>query len=79
MVRARMNRRIERFETIGLFPRIMILDGVSLCRQLRHRSDDAFHFCASHDDYQVLDGGKSRNVLAADLCVEYMIKSAKLA
>ena len=79
MVRARMNRRIEHFETMGLFPRIMILDGVSLYRQLRHRNEDAFHFCASHDDYQVFDGGKSRKVLAAELCVESMITSAKLA
>eukprot|EP00959_Pyramimonas_sp_CCMP1952_P330847 6928261-Pyramimonas_sp.AAC.1 len=57
----------------------MILDGVSLCRQLRHRNEDASHFCASHDDYQVFDGGKSRKVLAAELCVESMITSAKLA
>eukprot|EP00959_Pyramimonas_sp_CCMP1952_P405120 8490923-Pyramimonas_sp.AAC.1 len=40
MFKARMNRRIEHYKTIGLFPRIMILDGVSLYRQLRHRPGD---------------------------------------
>eukprot|EP00959_Pyramimonas_sp_CCMP1952_P226074 4727666-Pyramimonas_sp.AAC.1 len=60
MVRAGMKRRIERYKTIGLFPIIMVLDGVSLYRQLRHRTGDVFHYSATHHDYKAFDGGKSR-------------------
>eukprot|EP00959_Pyramimonas_sp_CCMP1952_P065989 1377574-Pyramimonas_sp.AAC.1 len=44
LVRARMNRRIERYKAMGMFPRIMVLAGVSLYRQLRHRPGDFFHY-----------------------------------
>eukprot|EP00959_Pyramimonas_sp_CCMP1952_P114161 2386954-Pyramimonas_sp.AAC.1 len=58
LVRARMKRRIEHYKAIGLFPRLMILDGVSLYRQLKHRPGDVFHFGASHPDYKLYSGGR---------------------
>eukprot|EP00959_Pyramimonas_sp_CCMP1952_P394883 8273857-Pyramimonas_sp.AAC.1 len=57
----------------------MILDGVSLYRQLKHRPGDVFHYSASHQDYKMNDGGKFRKVIAAQLCADYMITTAKLA
>eukprot|EP00959_Pyramimonas_sp_CCMP1952_P379371 7946615-Pyramimonas_sp.AAC.1 len=58
LVRARMNRRIEHYKAIGLFPIIVILDGVSLYRQLRHRSGDSFHFASTHQEYTMNKGGQ---------------------
>eukprot|EP00959_Pyramimonas_sp_CCMP1952_P034406 721038-Pyramimonas_sp.AAC.1 len=43
MVRARMNRRIEHYKTVGMFPSKMVLDGVGLYRQLKHRPGGIFH------------------------------------
>eukprot|EP00959_Pyramimonas_sp_CCMP1952_P281537 5884889-Pyramimonas_sp.AAC.1 len=79
LVRARMNRRIEHYKVIGMFPRIMILDGVSLYRQLRHRPLDIFHYDASHPDYKLNNGGRIESVNAGQLCADDMIKTAKLA
>eukprot|EP00959_Pyramimonas_sp_CCMP1952_P467074 9491003-Pyramimonas_sp.AAC.1 len=58
LIRARMNRRIECYKAMGLFPRIMILDGVSLSRQLRHRPGDIFHFASDHNEYKMSKGGQ---------------------
>eukprot|EP00959_Pyramimonas_sp_CCMP1952_P018912 399539-Pyramimonas_sp.AAC.1 len=57
----------------------MILDGVSLHRQLKHRQVDVFHYSASHPDYTLNNGSRFQNVIAAELCADYMIKTAKLA
>eukprot|EP00959_Pyramimonas_sp_CCMP1952_P202616 4237161-Pyramimonas_sp.AAC.1 len=48
LVRARMNRRIESYKAMGLCPRVMTLDGVSLYRKLRHRPGDFNHFASEH-------------------------------
>eukprot|EP00959_Pyramimonas_sp_CCMP1952_P100799 2108730-Pyramimonas_sp.AAC.1 len=57
----------------------MILDGVSLYRQLKHRQGGVFHYSASHLDYALNDESRFRQVIAAELCANYMIKTAKLA
>eukprot|EP00959_Pyramimonas_sp_CCMP1952_P389157 8154049-Pyramimonas_sp.AAC.1 len=46
----------------------MILDGVSLYRQLRHRPGDDFH-----------SGGQIVSACAGQLVAEYLSKTAKLA
>eukprot|EP00959_Pyramimonas_sp_CCMP1952_P260660 5450039-Pyramimonas_sp.AAC.1 len=79
LVRARMNRRIEHYKAIGIFPRIMILDGVSLYRQLRHRPGDTFHFGASHPGYKSNNGGRIVSASAGESCADYMAKTAELA
>eukprot|EP00959_Pyramimonas_sp_CCMP1952_P381824 8001046-Pyramimonas_sp.AAC.1 len=57
----------------------MILDGVSLYRQLRHRSGDIFHFASNHNEYKVSKGGQILSANAGQLCAEYMTMTAKLA
>eukprot|EP00959_Pyramimonas_sp_CCMP1952_P405363 8496030-Pyramimonas_sp.AAC.1 len=52
LVRARMNRRIESYKAMGISPRIMILDRVSLYRKLRHPPGDFYHFWSDHSDYK---------------------------
>eukprot|EP00959_Pyramimonas_sp_CCMP1952_P028416 595804-Pyramimonas_sp.AAC.1 len=79
LVRARMNRRIEHCKAIGMLPRIMILDGVSLYRQLKHRPGDVPHYGASHPGYKLNNGGRIERANAVQLCADYMIKAAKLA
>eukprot|EP00959_Pyramimonas_sp_CCMP1952_P222712 4655994-Pyramimonas_sp.AAC.1 len=74
-----MNRRIERYKAIGMFPRIMILDGVSLYRQLRHRSGDVFRLTSDHQDYKLNNGGQIVGANAGQLCADYLTKTAKLA
>eukprot|EP00959_Pyramimonas_sp_CCMP1952_P468193 9492805-Pyramimonas_sp.AAC.1 len=79
LVRARMNRRIESYKAMGIFPRIMILDGVSLYRKLRRPSGYFYHFWSDHSDYKMDRDGQMVNVKAAQLCAEHMFKAAKLA
>eukprot|EP00959_Pyramimonas_sp_CCMP1952_P042483 888358-Pyramimonas_sp.AAC.1 len=57
----------------------MILDGLSLCRQLRHRSGDIFNSASTHHEYKMNKGGQIVNANAGQLCAEYMTKTAKLA
>eukprot|EP00959_Pyramimonas_sp_CCMP1952_P264964 5540605-Pyramimonas_sp.AAC.1 len=79
LVRARMNRPIEHYTAIGMFPRILILDGVSLYRQLRHRPGDIFHFASNHQEYNMNRGGQIVSANAGQLCAEYLTKTATLA
>jgi hypothetical protein len=62
-----------------MFPRIMMLDGVSLYRQLRHRPLDISHCGASHPDYKLNSGGRIGRANAGQLCADYTIKAAELA
>eukprot|EP00959_Pyramimonas_sp_CCMP1952_P088029 1841962-Pyramimonas_sp.AAC.1 len=62
---------------MGISPRIMILDGVSLHRKLRHRPGDFYHFLLGHDDYKIDQGGEMVKVTAGQLCAEHMFKTAK--
>eukprot|EP00959_Pyramimonas_sp_CCMP1952_P382458 8014162-Pyramimonas_sp.AAC.1 len=64
---------------MGPFPIIMILDGVSLHRQLRRRPGDIFHFASDHNEYKMSRGGQIVSASAGQLCAEYMSKTAKLA
>eukprot|EP00959_Pyramimonas_sp_CCMP1952_P418727 8771656-Pyramimonas_sp.AAC.1 len=57
----------------------MILYGVSLYRQLKHRPGDVFHYSTSHSDYTLNNGSRFENVIAAELCADYMVRTAKLA
>eukprot|EP00959_Pyramimonas_sp_CCMP1952_P301754 6313823-Pyramimonas_sp.AAC.1 len=74
-----MNRRIESYKAMGLFPGIMILDGVSLHRQLRRRPGDNFHFSSYHSEYIMNKGGQIVSASAGQLCAGYMSKTANLA
>eukprot|EP00959_Pyramimonas_sp_CCMP1952_P231932 4846965-Pyramimonas_sp.AAC.1 len=47
-----MNRRIEDYKATGMHPRIMILDGACLCRQMHHPNGDSYHFLSAHNDYE---------------------------
>eukprot|EP00959_Pyramimonas_sp_CCMP1952_P179673 3756793-Pyramimonas_sp.AAC.1 len=63
---------------MGIFSRIMVLDGVSLYRILRHRPGDLYHFAPEHDGYKMDKGGQMVKVTAGQLCAEHMFKTAKL-
>eukprot|EP00959_Pyramimonas_sp_CCMP1952_P046722 975958-Pyramimonas_sp.AAC.1 len=57
----------------------MILDGVSLCRKLRHCPGDFYHCASEHGDYKMDKGGQMANVSAGQLCAEHVFMTAKLA
>eukprot|EP00959_Pyramimonas_sp_CCMP1952_P336901 7054718-Pyramimonas_sp.AAC.1 len=57
----------------------MILDVVSLYRQLRHRPGDTFHFNANHQDYTLNNGGQILSASAGQLRADYLARTGKLA
>eukprot|EP00959_Pyramimonas_sp_CCMP1952_P463918 9485725-Pyramimonas_sp.AAC.1 len=64
---------------MGIFPRIMILDGVSLYSKLRHKPGDLYRIVPEHDGCELDKGGQMVKVTAGELCAEYMFTTAKLA
>eukprot|EP00959_Pyramimonas_sp_CCMP1952_P227534 4757749-Pyramimonas_sp.AAC.2 len=49
LVRALRNRRIEDYKAAVVEPRIMILDGACLYRQMHHPNGDSHHFLSAHN------------------------------